>query len=135
MKGEKSFKTDPSKNAVTIKLIDFEHPENNRYTITNQFKQAVTQSVVENEKHIRPDIVLFINGIPMTLIECKVLSTQDSTWMEGVKQLDRYQNNSPRLFVSNCFNASTDGHIFKYGATGAPASTRRWRPAATSRAR
>ncbi len=118
LKGEQSFKFSQSENAVTISLIDTENLKNNHFTVTNQFKQAITHGVIENEKHIKPDIVLFINGIPTTVIECKVLSTEESTWQEGIKQIARYQNHSPRMFIPNCFNASTDGHILKYGATG-----------------
>jgi len=120
LKNEKSFKLSQSEQAVTIKLIDTEHLENNRFTVTNQFKQTITHGILENEKNIKPDIVLFINGIPITVIECKVLSTEGSNWIEGVNQLERYQKHSPKLFIPNCFNASTDGHIFKYGATGSP---------------
>ncbi len=118
LKGEKSFKPSQSKKAVTIRLIDFDHIENNRFTVTNQFTQTITKGAIEGEKHIRPDIVLLINGIPTTVIECKVISTEGSVWEEGVKQLGRYQRHSPDLFKSNCFNVSTDGHILKYGATG-----------------
>ena len=118
LKGEQSFKFSQSENAVTISLIDTGDLKNNRFTVTNQFKQSITHGVIENEKHIKPDIVLFINGIPTSLIECKVLSTEESTYQEGIKQIVRYQNHSPRMFISNCFNASTDGHILKYGATG-----------------
>ena len=118
LKGEKSHKPSPTDKAITIRLIDTDDLTNNRYTITNQFIQTITQGVIENEKHIRPDIVLLVNGIPTTVIECKVLSTEGSTYQEGIKQLVRYQNHSPALFVPNCFNVSTDGHILKYGATG-----------------
>jgi len=118
LKGEKSFKPSPSEKAITIQLIDTDNIENNRFTVSNQFTQSITRGVIEGEKHIRPDIVLFINGIPTTVIECKVVSTEGSTWYEGFKQLERYQKHSPDLFISNCFNVSTDGHILKYGATG-----------------
>jgi len=118
LKGEQSFKPSQSENAVTIRLIDIDNLQNNRFTVTNQFKQTITHSVIENEKHIKPDIVLFVNGIPTTVIECKVLSTEESTYQEGIKQLERYQKHSPKLFASNCFNVATDGHILKYGATG-----------------
>ena len=118
LKGEQSFKFSQSENAVTISLIDTQNLKNNRFTVTNQFKQSITHGVIENEKYIKPDIVLFINGIPTTVIECKVLSTEESTYQEGIKQIERYQNHSPRMFIPNCFNASTDGHLLKYGATG-----------------
>jgi len=119
LKGEKSYKTSPAAKAVTIRLMDFDNPENNRFVVTNQFKQSITHGVLENEKTIRPDIVLFINGIPVTVIECKFLGTEESTWLEGYHQLKRYQKHAPELFTPNCFNVTTDGYILKYGATGA----------------
>lgn len=120
LKNEKSFKLSQSEKAVTITLIDQENLKNNQYTVTNQFVQSITHGVIENEKNIKPDIMLFINGIPTSIIECKVVSTEGSNWLEGVKQIERYQKHSPKLFIPNCLNASTDGHIFKYGATGSP---------------
>ncbi len=120
LKNEKSFKLSQSEKAVTITLIDTENLKNNKYTVTNQFIQSITRGVIENEKNIKPDMVLFINGIPTSVIECKVVSTEGSNWLEGVKQIERYQKHSPKLFIPNCLNASTDGHIFKYGATGSP---------------
>ncbi len=120
LKGERSFKLSQSEKAVTIRLIDTEDIKNNRFTVTNQFKQVITRGVNQNEKHIKPDIVLFVNGIPTTVLECKVVSTEDSNWQEGIRQLQRYQRHSPELFIPNCFNVSTDGHILKYGATGSP---------------
>jgi len=119
LKGEKSYKTSPAAKAITIRLFDFDNPENNRFVVTNQFKQSITHGVLENEKTIRPDIVLFINGIPVTVIECKFIGTEESTWLEGYHQLKRYQKHAPELFTPNCFNVTTDGHILKYGATGA----------------
>lgn len=120
LKNEKSFKLSQSEKAVTITLIDTKNLKNNQYTVTNQFVQSITHGVIENEKNIKPDIILFVNGIPTSAIECKVVSTEGSNWLEGVKQIERYQKHSPRLFVPNCLNVSTDGHIFKYGATGSP---------------
>ena len=112
------IKYSQSKSSITINLVDKENIKNNRFTVTNQFKQSITHGVLEEEKHIKPDVVLFINGIPICVIECKMLSTEGSNWEEGIRQLERYQRHSPELFIPNCFNASTDGHLFKYGATG-----------------
>jgi len=64
LKGEKSFKPSPSEKAITIQLIDTDNIENNRFAVSNQFTQTITKGVIEGEKHIRPDIVLLINGIP-----------------------------------------------------------------------
>jgi type I restriction enzyme R subunit len=68
----------------TVKLIDFEQPANNEFICTNQFK-------VEGNQNIIPDIVCFVNGIPLAVIECK--SPYISAPMsEGIDQLRRYAN-------------------------------------------
>lgn len=120
LKGERTYKPSPDSMAISITLID-ENITNNDFVVTNQFVFDVTNPVNTSDKHIRADVVLLVNGIPITIIECKVLSTEGSTYSEGIRQLARYQQFSPQLFIPNVFNISTDGHILKYGATGAPA--------------
>ncbi len=116
LKGEKSFKPNQETKAISIDLINQDNPEDNHFAVTNQYVCAITKPE-DAQKHIKPDIVLFINGIPITVIECKFLGTEGSTYSEGIKQLDRYQRTTPNLFVPNVFNVSTDGHKIKYGAT------------------
>jgi len=69
----------------TVKLVDFETPSNNEFLCTNQFKvEGTNESII-------PDIVCFVNGIPLAVIECK--SPYISTPMSnGIKQLRRYAN-------------------------------------------
>ncbi|OOZ38293.1 type I restriction endonuclease, partial [Solemya elarraichensis gill symbiont] len=69
----------------TVKVIDFESPDNNEYLCTNQFKiEGVNQNII-------PDIVLFVNGLPFAVIECK--SPYITNPMEaGIDQLMRYAN-------------------------------------------
>ena len=119
LKGEKSFKPNADSKAITIDLIDKYNPDNNQYVVTNQLVCSITKSE-DGQKHIRPDLVLFVNGLPITVIECKFLGTEGSNYTEGIKQLDRYQRTTPKLFISNVFNISTDGHKLKYGATKSP---------------
>lgn len=116
LKGEKSFKPNQETKAISIDLINQDNPEDNHFAVTNQYVCAITKPE-DAQKHIKPDIVLFVNGIPITVIECKFLGTEGSTYSEGIKQLDRYQRTTPNLFVPNVFNVSTDGHKIKYGAT------------------
>ncbi len=69
----------------TVKLIDFEQPENNEFICTNQFKvEGVNQNII-------PDIVCFVNGIPLAVIECKSPYIS-SPMAEGINQLRRYAN-------------------------------------------
>ncbi len=69
----------------TVKIIDFDHPENNEFLCTNQFKvSGIKQNII-------PDIVLFVNGLPLAVIECK--SPYITNPMEeGINQLMRYAN-------------------------------------------
>ena len=119
LKGEKSYKPNADSKAITIDLIDKYNPDNNQYVVTNQLVCSITKPE-DGQKHIRPDLVLFVNGLPITVIECKFLGTEGSNYTEGIKQLDRYQRTTPKLFVPNVFNISSDGHKLKYGATKSP---------------
>lgn len=69
----------------TVKVIDFENPDNNEFLCTNQFKiEGVNQNII-------PDIILFVNGLPLAVIECK--SPYITNPMEaGINQLLRYAN-------------------------------------------
>ena len=119
LKGEKSFKPNQESKAISIDLINRVNPEENHFAVTNQYVCTITKPE-DAYKHIRPDVVLFVNGIPISVLECKFLGTEGSTYAEGIKQLDRYQRTTPNLFVPNVFNISTDGHKLKYGATKSP---------------
>jgi len=69
----------------TVKIIDFDHPENNEYLCTNQFKiEGVNQNII-------PDIILFVNGLPIAVIECKSPYITNPS-AEGINQLRRYAN-------------------------------------------
>lgn len=117
--GDETHKPSADSKSISVKLFDFDNLANNSFWVTNQYSTIVTHP--DNaEKHIRPDVVLLVNGFPLTIIECKTLSTNKSTWVEGIQQIERYQRTSPKLFICNVFNITTDGFIFKYGATRAP---------------
>ena len=105
----------------TIHLIDYLHPENNTFTVTNQL-------TVKAQKTRKPDLVVYVNGIPLVVIEAKSpLSAKDKTG-EAFEQIKQYELDIPRLFYSNLFNIVTDGNKTLYGATGAPAEFwGRWR--------
>jgi len=92
----------------TVHIIDFENPENNEFLCTNQFK------VVGINQNIIPDIILFVNGLPLGVIECK--SPYITNPMEaGINQLLRYANRrtpenyegAEKLFHYNHFMIST----------------------------
>lgn len=92
----------------TVKIIDFDEPANNEYLCTNQLKvEGLNQNII-------PDIVCFVNGLPLAVIECKSPYVADAIG-EGINQLRRYANlrhpedeeGAPRLFWYNQLMVST----------------------------
>ncbi len=97
------------------KLLDFENPENNHFVVTNQF---YFEGDTEN---IRPDVLIFVNGLPLVDIEAKSPTASEGVSFEnGIDQIKRYEKVARKLFIPNCFNISSDGLKTVYGATGAP---------------
>ncbi|OHD05593.1 type I restriction endonuclease subunit R [Sphingopyxis sp. RIFCSPHIGHO2_12_FULL_65_19] len=97
-----------------IALIDFKNPSRNVFHVTSQFRVAAQRPRV-------PDIVLFVNGIPLVVIEAKSPLKRTATGDEAHEQIRQYERDIPRLFYPNAFNILTDGMHTEYGATGAPA--------------
>ena len=103
---------DGSTDTIYVDLIDYETPENNRFHAVNQFS-------VSRETTIRPDVNLFVNGIPLVTMELKSLA-QDNDWHDAVRDLKDYEDDVPRLFVPGLFNIAADTMQLRYGAVGAP---------------
>lgn len=104
------------KKNQTVKLIDFERPENNEFLVVDQFTISNAQG------NIRPDIIIFINGLPLVIVECKSpMLPPDEQIGEGVRQLHRYQNTHEQLFHYNQFMIVTSNDRAKVGAIGAKA--------------
>ncbi len=103
--------TNGSTKRTYIDLIDFEHPENNRLIAANQFRVSRTHS-------IRPDITLFVNGIPLVQFELKSLA-QDNDYYDAIDDLREYEDLVPRLFIPGLFNVAADTTELRYGAVGA----------------
>ena len=97
---------------VIVDLIDHESHENNRFHAVNQFS-------VSRETTIRPDVNLFVNGIPLVTMELKSLA-QDNDWHDAVSDLKNYEDDVHRLFVPGLFNIAADTMELRYGAVGAP---------------
>jgi len=97
------------------KLLDFDTPENNQFVVTNQF---YFEGDTEN---IRPDIMIFVNGLPLVDIEAKSPTASEGVSFEnGIDQIKRYEKVARKLFIPNCFTLASDGLKTVYGATGAP---------------
>ncbi|AXB77873.1 type I restriction endonuclease subunit R [Novosphingobium sp. P6W] len=96
-----------------IALIDFKTPGNNSFHVVRQFRVAAQRPRI-------PDIVLFVNGIPLVVIEAKSPLKTTAKAEEAFEQIKQYERDIPRLFASNAFNIVTDGMTTLYGATEAP---------------
>lgn len=84
-------------------LVDFENPENNEFLAVNQF------TVVEGQQNRRPDIVIFVNGLPLAVIELKNPADEDATIQTAFQQLQTYKNDIPALFNYNEMLVISDG--------------------------
>jgi len=100
----------------TVKFIDFRNPENNSFIVISQFKVNIPGT----EKHIIPDIVLFVNGLPLIVVECKSPASSDPI-NEAIIQLIRYSNRrgekegNEKLFWYNLLMIATSKQVAKYG--------------------
>ncbi len=94
-------------------LIDFEHPERNSFIAVNQF------TILENNNNKRPDIILFINGLPLVVIELKNAADENATIRKAFDQIQTYKATIPTLFNYNAFCVVSDGHECKAGTISA----------------
>lgn len=94
-------------------LIDFKNPEKNEFVVANQF------TVIENDNNKRPDIILFVNGIPLVVIELKNAANENATVKSAFKQIETYKTAIPGLFTYNAFNIISDGLEAKAGSLSA----------------
>ncbi len=94
-------------------VIDFENPENNDFIVANQF------TVIENGNNKRPDVILFVNGIPLVVIELKNPADENATVKSAFKQIETYKSIIPSLFNYNAFNIISNGLEAKAGSLSA----------------
>ena len=90
-----SYQKDGQQRGDLVWLIDFENPENNEFVVANQF------TVIENGINKRPDVILFVNGIPLIVIELKNPADENATIKSAFKQLQTYKQVIPSLFTYN----------------------------------
>jgi len=91
-------------------LIDFKNPQNNDFVVANQF------TIIENGNNKRPDIILFVNGIPLVVIELKNAADENTTINSAFKQVETYKAIIPSLFTYNGFVIISDGLEAKAGS-------------------
>ena len=98
---------------MQARVIDFDQPKNNDWLAVNQF------SVSENKHNRRPDVVLFVNGLPLAVLELKNAADEQATIWSAFQQLQTYQVEIPSLFVSNGMLIISDGVEARIGTLSA----------------
>lgn len=95
-----------------VNLIDYDHEDENDFLVVNQF----TMQELDTK---RPDIVVFVNGLPLVVIELKSPSREETDASEAYLQLRNYQKFIPSLFIYNAFNVMSDMALTKIGTVTA----------------
>lgn len=107
---------DRNQKDIYIELVDFENPDNNIFKVVNQFEVEG----INNQLRI-PDGIVFVNGIPVVVLEFKSAVKENTTIMDAYKQLTvRYRRDIPELFKYNAFIVISDGVNNKYGSFFSP---------------
>ena len=95
--------TDGRVCGAQVRVVDFDEPDANDWLAVNQF------TVVENKDERRPDIVLFVNGLPLAIVKLKNPVDEDATVWSAFRQLQTYKAEIPSLFVFNAALILSDG--------------------------
>ncbi len=106
-------RSDGSVKGDKVRLIDFATPANNDFMVTNQF------TVVETGHNRRPDVVAFVNGIPLVVIELKNAANENATIEDAFHQLRTYKQEIPSLFRTNAALITSDGLLARIGSVSA----------------
>jgi len=101
------------KKGEQLWLIDWDTPDNNEFLAVNQF------SVIEDNHHRRPDIILFINGLPLVVIELKNAADAKANLQAAWNQLQTYKRQIPSLFTYNALLIISDGLCARAGSLSA----------------
>ena len=91
-------------------LIDFDNLDNNDWLVVNQF------TLIEGSKNRRPDIILFINGLPLALLELKNPGDENATLSAAFRQIETYKQDIPAIFRSNAVLITSDGIKARVGS-------------------
>ncbi len=91
-----------------VYLIDYENPDNNSFIVANQW------TFIENSEK-RPDVLLFINGLPLVLMELKSPSREETDASEAYRQIQSYKHEIPSMFIYNAICVMSDLAVSKAG--------------------
>jgi type I restriction enzyme, R subunit len=104
---------DGSTGAEIVRVIDFENPDANDWVAVNQF------TVIEGQRNRRPDVVIFVNGLPLAVVELKNAADEDATLWNAFNQIQTYKLQVPSLFLHNAIAVISDGLEARVGTISA----------------
>tara|TARA_R110002051_G_scaffold231608_1_gene293500 strand:- start:1702 stop:4668 length:2967 start_codon:yes stop_codon:yes gene_type:complete len=114
LQGDKTMPFGENNRHVPIRLIDFEELNNNTFIATTQFR-------IHHRETKIPDVVLFINGLPVVIGEAKTPIRPAISWLDGAHEVHEiYENAVSQLFVPNILSFATEGKELYYGAIRTP---------------
>jgi type I restriction enzyme R subunit len=99
-----------------VALIDFEHSANNQFLVVNQY------TIIENNQNKRPDVLLFVNGLPLVVVELKNAASENADIKSAYQQIQTYKAIIPSLFIYNAICILSDGLECKAGSVSADLS-------------
>ena len=99
---------DGEERSSIVYLVDYKNPENNSFVVANQW------TFIENSNK-RPDLILFLNGLPVVLMELKSPSREETDASEAYRQLRNYMQEIPSMFIYNAICVMSDQLISKAG--------------------
>ncbi|MFN8342911.1 MAG: HsdR family type I site-specific deoxyribonuclease [Cyclobacteriaceae bacterium] len=111
-----SYQENGFERSHEVALIDFDKPANNQFLVVNQY------TIIENNQHKRPDVLLFVNGIPLVVIELKNAASENANIQSAYQQIQTYKATIPSLFVYNALCIISDGLECKAGSISADLS-------------
>ena len=107
------YAEDGTLTAGKVALINFEHPEQNDWLTVSQFV------VINGQHNRRPDVVVFVNGLPLAVIELKAPGSAGAHLLGAFNQLQTYKTQIPQLFNTNALLVTSDGIAARVGSLSA----------------
>ena len=114
------YQKDGFERSYEVALIDFENTLNNEFLAVNQYTIVERKDGLEGRsENKRPDVLLFVNGIPLVVIELKNAADENATMRKAFDQIQTYKATIPGLFTYNAICVISDGHECKAGSVSA----------------
>src|ERR1017187_1579256 len=107
------YQKDGYERSYEVAIVAFDNVANNEFLTVNQY------TIIENGQNKRPDVLLFVNGIPLVVIELKNATGEHATVRKAYEQIQTYKATIPSLFTYNTVCVISDGHECKAGSLSA----------------